>query len=169
MIYIGLGTGVGGGLILNGKPYVGQHGAAMEVGHIIVSQGLRQCGCGNIGCMETFASAVGVSTTYYELTNKQKNAAEIAGLADAGDKYASAAYQQAATALAEALASVLKVIDVEYIVIGGGMSRAWHLMQKTFDEKLHYDLIPVLRDKISIKVSTANDKAGMLGAAMLSF
>ncbi len=173
LIYLGLGTGVGGGLILpdikqHGKPYVGQHGCAMEVGHIIISQGCRPCGCGNLGCMETYASATGVSTTYFDLTNQQKSAAEIAALADAGDEHALFAYQDAANALAQALASILKVIDVNNIVIGGGMSHAWHLMQKGFDDQLENDLIPVLRDKITVKISTAKDTAGMLGAAMLA-
>lgn len=168
LIYLGLGTGVGGGLIdANGKLYVGQHGCAMEVGHIIVDSVGRQCGCGNLGCMETLASATGVSATYSELTQQQKSAAEIAALADAGDKAAIEAFERAANALAQALASVLKVVDVQNIVIGGGMSHAWSLMQSAFNARLQVDLIPVLRDKISVKISTADDTAGMLGAAML--
>jgi glucokinase len=167
LIYIGLGTGVGGGLVLDGKLYAGQHGCAMEVGHIIVHPNGRQCGCGNLGCMETYASATGVSATYFELTKQQKSAAQIAALADAGDEHALFAYQNAANALAQALASILKVIDVENVVIGGGMSHAWHLMQKGFDDQLDNDLIPVLRDKITVEISTANDTAGILGAAML--
>jgi glucokinase len=169
LIYLGLGTGVGGGLILNGKPFVGQHGCAMEVGHIIVSPNGRQCGCGNKGCMETYASATGVSTTYFEQTQQKKSAAEIAALADAGNKTALAAFELAANALAQALASILKVVDVQNVVIGGGMSHAWHLMQKGFDDQLNHDLIPVLRGKIKLSISTANDTAGMLGAAMLAF
>jgi glucokinase len=168
LIYIGLGTGVGGGLVLAGKLYAGQHGCAMEVGHIIVKSNGRPCGCGNLGCMETYASATGVSTTYFALTSQQKSAAEIAALADAGDDHALFAYQDAANALAQALASILKVIDVNNVVVGGGMSHAWHLMQKGFDDQLENDLIPVLRDKVTIKISTANDTAGMLGAAMLT-
>ncbi len=168
LMYIGLGTGVGGGLILNGKIYAGQHGCAMEVGHIITKPEGRQCGCGNLGCMETYASATGVSTTYFELTNLQKSAAEIATLADAGDTAAIAAFEIAANALAQALASIAKVVDVQNIVIGGGMSQAWHLMQNAFNVRLQADLITVLRDKISIKISTANDTAGMLGAAMVA-
>ncbi len=168
LIYIGLGTGVGGGLILDGKLYAGQHGCAMEIGHIIVESNGRQCGCGNSGCMETYASATGLSTTYFELTKQKKSAAQIAALADAGDKHALFAYQNTANALAQALASILKVIDIENVVIGGGMSHAWHLMQKGFNDQLDNDLIPVLRDKITVKISTANDTAGMLGAAMLS-
>jgi len=61
-----LGTGVGGGLILNGKPFQGQHGVAMEVGHIITSPDGRLCGCGNTGCMEQYASASGVAFSYLE-------------------------------------------------------------------------------------------------------
>ena len=169
LIYLCLGTGVGGGFVdASGKLYSGQHGVAMEVGHIIVTPHGRQCGCGNLGCLETYASATGVSTSYFELTNQQKSTAEIAALADTGDENAISAYQDAANALAQALASVLKVIDVSTVVIGGGMSHAWHLMQKSFNDQLQHDLIPVLRDKISVKISSANDTAGMLGAAMLA-
>jgi glucokinase len=168
LIYMGLGTGVGGGVILNGKVYSGQHGCAMEVGHIIITPDGRQCGCGNKGCMETYASATGVSATYYESTNQQKTAAEIAALAEAGDQHAIYAYQKAAKSLAQALASILKVIDIQNVVVGGGMSQAWRLMETSFNDQLDHDLIPVLRDKITVKISTANDTAGMLGAAMLA-
>jgi glucokinase len=168
LIYIGLGTGVGGGLILDGKLYAGQHGCAMEVGHIIVEANGRACGCGNMGCMETYASATGVSASYFEFTNQQKTAAEIAALADADDEHAISAYKNAANALAQALASILKVADVTNVVIGGGMSHAWHLMENAFNARLEADLIPVLRGKIQVKLSAANDTAGMLGAAMMT-
>ena len=59
LLYCGLGTGVGGGLVINGKPYAGHHGCAMEIGHIIVHPHGRTCGCGNAGCLETYASATG--------------------------------------------------------------------------------------------------------------
>jgi len=167
LIYLGLGTGVGGGLVLNGNPYAGQHGCAMEAGHIIVEYGGRQCGCGNFGCMEQYASASGVSKSYFLATKKNHTAAEIAKFASAGDQDAIAAYLLAAKSLAQALASMLKVVDVENIVIGGGMVGAWGLMQEAFNQRLHADLIPVLRDKIKVQISTAHDIAGMLGAAML--
>lgn len=168
LIYLGLGTGVGGGLILNGKPYVGHHGYAMEVGHITVEEGGRICGCGNLGCMEQYASASGVSQSYFLSTQNRRNAAEIADLAKSGIKEAVEAYDLAANALAQATASIVKVVDVPYVVIGGGMAGAWGLMDAPFQQRLHQDLIPVLRDKITVKVSTAEDVAGMLGAAMLA-
>jgi glucokinase len=168
LIYLGLGTGVGGGLIVAGKPFVGFHGCAMEVGHIIVEENGRQCGCGNNGCMEQYASASGVSISYFNATQKQHTAAEIAQFAKTGDVHATQAYVTAAQALAQALASMLKVADVSQVVIGGGMVGAWDLMQNAFNARLNKDLISVLRGKITVKISTANDTAGMLGAAMLS-
>ena len=165
LIYFGLGTGVGGGLIVAGKPLVGAHGCAMEVGHIIVEPNGRLCGCGNKGCMEQYASASGVALSY---AKKMLTAHEIAALAKGGDKEAQAAYNKAGETLATALAHVLKVVDVPNVVIGGGMSGAWDLMRSAFDARLEADLIPVLRGKIKVSISTTGDKAGMLGAALLA-
>lgn len=178
LIYLGLGTGVGGGLILNGRPFQGQHGVAMEVGHIITMPNGRLCGCGNKGCMEQYASASGVVISYLEIlsqknqsqqaANQQCSAAEIATLAKAGNQAAVAAYQLAAASLAQALAHILKVIDVTEVVIGGGMSAGWHLMQEAFWQQLDHDLIAVLRGKVTVKISNLGDQAGIVGAAMLA-
>ena len=168
LIYVGLGTGVGGGLIVNGKLYAGQHGVAMEIGHIIIEPNGRLCGCGNKGCMEQYASASGVTMSYFNATQQRLSAHQIAALVDIGDKAAIDAYTLAANALAQALASIAKVLDVKNIVIGGGMTAAWPVMQEAFKTRLNADLIPALRGSIQIKISTAADAAGMLGAAMLA-
>ncbi len=169
LIYMGLGTGVGGGFIdTSGRLYSGQHGVAMEVGHIIIEPNGRQCGCGNKGCMEQYASASGVAISYFNATQKQLTAHQIAELADGGDRAAVEAYELAANALAQTLASIAKVIDIKNVVIGGGLTGAWPLMQKIFKQRLEADLIPVLRGKIAVKISTASDQAGTLGAAMLT-
>ena len=169
LVYMGLGTGVGGGFIdTSGKLYSGQHGVAMEVGHIIIESEGRQCGCGNKGCMEQYASASGVAISYFNATQKQLTAHQIAELAEGGDKAAVEAYELAANALAQTLASIAKVIDIKNVVIGGGLTGAWPLMQKIFIQRLEADLIPVLRGKIHIQISTTGDIAGMLGAAMLT-
>ena len=168
LIYVGLGTGVGGGLVLDGKIFSGQHGCAMEVGHIIVEPNGRQCGCGNKGCMEQYASASGIAISYFNATQKKLTAAQIAALATEGDKQATAAYSLAANSLAQALASITKVVDVKNVVIGGGASGAWVLMKTAFMQRFEADLIPILRNTIKVKLSNANDKAGMLGAALLS-
>jgi glucokinase len=168
LIYFGLGTGVGGGLILAGKPFTGRHGCAMEVGHIIIEPHGRICGCGNQGCLEKYASASGVALSYFDATKQKLEAHQIAELARKGDAEAEAAYKKAGEALAMAIAHVLKVVDVPNVVIGGGMSGAWDLMQKVFYARLEADLIPVLRGKIKVNISNSGDQAGTLGAALLA-
>jgi glucokinase len=165
LIYIGLGTGVGGGLVLGGKPYPGQHGVSMEVGHIIVHPGGRSCGCGNRGCLEQYASASGVSLSYREFTGEMADAVHVAALAHQGDPNAVQAFRIAAEALADALAHIQKVLDVAQVVIGGGMNAAWPLMQEAFDARLNEALIPALRGRVQVTLSKAGDQAGMIGAA----
>jgi glucokinase len=167
LIYLGLGTGVGGGLVLNGKPYPGQHGVSMEVGHLIVRPGGRICGCGNHGCLEQYASASGVAISYRELAGIESDAQSIAALAQQGDRHAVEAFRFAAENLAAAVAHILKVVDVGTVVIGGGMCAAWPLMQARFDECLNLALIPALRGRIRVTLAQAGDQAGMLGAAAL--
>lgn len=168
LLYIGLGTGVGGGLVLAGKPYAGKHGMAMEVGHIIVHPDGRPCGCGNKGCVEQYASASGVERTYFEATKQALSAYDIAKVARNGNTVAIEAYALAGKQLAVAIAHTLKIVDVATVVIGGGMSQAWDLMQDSFDQTLDMHLIPVLRGKSDIVISTVEDQAGMLGAAMIA-
>ncbi len=167
LIYIGLGTGVGGGLVLGGKPYPGEHGVSMEVGHIIVRHGGRPCGCGNRGCLEQYASASGVSLSYRELTGEMADSVHVAALARQGDQNAAQAFRTAAESLAEALAHIQKVLDVGRVVIGGGMNAAWPLMQEAFDARLNEALIPALRGRVQVTLSKAGDQAGMIGAAYL--
>ncbi|HEY0906347.1 MAG TPA: ROK family protein, partial [Methylophilus sp.] len=168
LLYLGLGTGVGAGLVVNGQVWAGQHGYALEAGHIIVVPDGRLCGCGNQGCVEQYASATGISKAYSDLAGQTLTTLEIARLAGQGDIHAQAVYTDAGSKLAQMLASVLKVIDVEHVVIGGGVVAAWPLMQAAFEQRLAHDLIPVLRGKIQVHLSGSGDMAGMQGAALLA-
>jgi glucokinase len=168
LIFIGLGTGVGGGLIQAGKAVAGEHGFAMEVGHIITKPNGRLCGCGNYGCLEQYASATGISKSYEELSGINLPAHEIAERAAQGELKAKQAYEIAAIALAQSLAHILKVLDVKRVLIGGGVSQAWHLMEASFNHQLDADLIPVLRGRVQVEISSTGDKAGIVGSALLS-
>ncbi|TSA50028.1 MAG: ROK family protein [Nitrosomonadales bacterium] len=168
LIYLGLGTGIGGGLVINGRPYAGEHGVAMEIGHLIVEPGGRLCGCGNRGCMEQYASASGVALSYEAMAGRRLSAADIAQQAEHGDRSARLAYERAGEWLAQGLAHILKVVDVGCVVIGGGMSQAWPLMERAFMKRLDADMIPVLRGRLEIHISHAGDQAGMIGAALLA-
>jgi len=168
LLYVGLGTGVGAGLVVNGKVWAGHHGYALEAGHIIVAPGGRLCGCGNQGCVEQYASATGISQAYADLTGHTYTTREIAQAAQGGDHHAIAVYADAGSKLAQMLASVLKVVDVENVLIGGGVVAAWSLMSAAFHQRLEHDLIPVLRGKIKVHITSSGDVAGMLGAALLA-
>lgn len=168
LIYVGLGTGVGGGLVLKGAPFPGEHGVAMEIGHLIVEEGGRPCGCGNCGCLEQYASASGVSKSYQEATGRKLAAKAVAVLAAQGDEAAVSAFDRAGATMGRALAHILKVVDIPHVVIGGGLSGSWQLMEQAFRQRLEADLVPVLRGKTNVAVSKAKDSAGMLGAAQLA-
>jgi glucokinase len=172
LLYLGLGTGVGAGLVVNGSVWAGHHGYALEAGHIIVVPEGRLCGCGNQGCVEQYASATGISQAYADLTaadtSQALTAQAIAFLANQGDTLAQAVYADAGSKLAQMLASVLKVVDVENVLIGGGVVAAWPLMSAAFEQRLEHDLIPVLRGKVKVHTTRSGDVAGMLGAALLA-
>lgn len=170
MIYMGLGTGVGGSVILDGRAYAGSHGVSMEIGHLIVEPGGRPCGCGNRGCLEQYASASGIALTYAELAGRSdRDSGQISALAHEGDAHAREAFRRGGEVLAQGLASILKVLDVPLVIIGGGASQSWHLMQQAFDQRLEQDLIPALRGKVTVKTSSTHDQAGIIGAALLGY
>lgn len=168
LIYLGLGTGVGGGLVLQGKLHSGVHGIAMEVGHIMVERDGRLCGCGNRGCLEQYASTNGVVQTFAELTGQTLSAYDVAQAAQHQNSAAIQAFSKAGESLASALAHIAKVVDVGDVVIGGGMSASWPLMQVAFEQRLYEDLIPALRGRVKVRLSQAQDQAGLIGAAMLA-
>lgn len=170
LVYIGLGTGVGGGFIHADKPFTGQHGTAMEIGHLIVdtSTTARACGCGNSGCLERYASASGVSVSYQLATGTEADAREIADLANNGDTHAIEAYRLAGASLAQAVAHIVKILDVSQVVLGGGISNSWSLAEEAFNERLQADLIPALSKNVYVRVSSSRDEAGIIGAAMLA-
>ncbi len=167
MVYIGLGTGVGGGFIHAAKPYPGDHGIAMEVGHLITEPKGRLCGCGNHGCLEQYAAAPGVSQSYHQVTGESLSAQDIAERAVQGDSAALDAYALAGRHLGLAIAHLAKILDPEVVLIGGGMSQAWPYFSPALFQQLHDDSIPILRDKIDVRVSNSSDQAGIIGAAHL--
>ena len=168
LLYAGLGTGIGGGLVANGKVWEGAHGYALELGHLIVERDGPECGCGNRGCVEQYASATAIGKNYARQTGKQLSAQEVSTLAIQGEKQAQSAFALAGAKLAQAIALTLNIVDVENVVIGGGVVSSWALMEESFTQRLQTDLIRVLRDKVKVNLSASGDNAGMLGAALLA-
>jgi glucokinase len=123
-----LGTGVGGALWLGGELFEGPHGAAGEIGHVPGFGDIR-CTCGGHGHLETLASGRSIAARYEERTGRAATARDVGAAADAGDADALAVFDAAGTALARAIVIVAGLADVTTVVLGGGVSGAWHLLE----------------------------------------
>lgn len=160
---ITLGTGVGGALWLDGRLFDGPHGAAGEIGHVPGFGDLR-CSCGGHGHLETVASGRALAARYHDRTGRTLTAAEIAHAADTGDPDAAAVFTAAGTALARAVLITAGLIDVTTVVIGGGVSRAWHLLEPPIREALRTEP-PVSGNPIRLLRAALASDAVALGAA----
>ncbi len=136
VVVVTLGTGVGGGIIVDGKIVSGQNGAGGEIGHIFVDENETEtCGCGKRGCLEQYASATGIVRLAKRALAADSRPSSLRGLQDitakdvldaakAGDALALAVVEKMGRILGTALANVACVVDPEVIVIGGGVSKA---------------------------------------------
>jgi glucokinase len=150
MAILTLGTGVGGGLILDGKIWHGMTGMAGEFGHVTVEAEGHPCGCGNRGCVEQYASATAVvrmareaiatgdapSLAKVASIDAEFNAKEIYNLAIQGDESARKIFRRVGRALGIVLAGLINGLNLEMYVIGGGVSSAWEAFSPSIFEEL---------------------------------
>ncbi len=156
MVYISISTGIGGGIIADGKLYNGQ-GNAAEFGHLHVRGGKRlKCGCGREDCLELYASGTAVESEYYRLMGKTLSGVDIADLANIGDPVAVAIYNEVAEYIAEAVVDIQKVLDPETIVIGGGVADAIPFRKNPSFQKLG-------QYGVNVKFSNLNGRQVLLG------
>jgi glucokinase len=127
-LFVGIGTGIGAAVVADGVLRAGRHGQAGEVGHIRAVPAGQRCGCGAVGCLETIASASAIQRRYCERGGQDGSAlsaTEVLRWASEGaDQIAVGVRDEAVTALASVLITVQRVIDVELVVVGGGLSLA---------------------------------------------
>jgi fructokinase len=166
-----LGTGTGGGVIVNGRVLEGRHRIAGEWGHNPLpwpQDGERPgppCYCGRTGCIETFLSGPGLSAAYASVAGRPADAAEIAALAESGDPGANQALATYESRLARALASIINVLDPDVIVLGGGVSNIARLYRRVppllkpfvFSDSADTPIVPARH----------GDSSGVRGAAWL--
>lgn len=172
LLFVTLGTGVGGGIVLNGEVLNGCHSAGGEIGHIPVrSAENRLCGCGGRNCLETFASATGLVLTMRE---KLKNAEEpwaemtpqdIFKAVKDKNPYAQATLEEFTDILGQALAGIMNTIDVEEVIIGGGLSEAGDDLLEPLKKKMETYVFPQIKHHFSVKKAQLGNKAGIYGAA----
>ncbi|CAG7840939.1 Glucokinase [Clostridium haemolyticum] len=181
-LLITLGTGVGGGLVLNGKVHRGKDGAALEIGHMIIGENFYNCSCGNNGCFETFASATAIIKYAQKLIkNGEKSiindkvngdlekidAKIVFDSAREGDKVGSLTLERFIKYLATGINNLINVLDLDVIAIGGGVVAGSdlfmdRLIQYIKDHKLFKAL-----ELCKIEKAQLGNDAGIIGAAML--
>ena len=158
-----LGTGIGGGLVLEDKLYHGAFTSASEFGHMIVDDKGRLCGCGQSGCLEAYASATAMIKEYERRTGFKKDAYSIQEEAEANLDPAKSILEEAAHYLAVGLVNIVNIIEPEIIVLGGGLSRV-----KSFIDLAILKTKKITRGgKTEISRTKLGTDAGMIGAALL--
>lgn len=175
MMMVTLGTGVGGGIIIDGRILEGANGGAGEIGHIPVNpQEQDICGCGKKGCLEQYASATGIVRVAEKLRKENGNTALPAGCtakqvfdyAKEGDELAMQAVEELGRYLGLALASCACVLNPEGIVIGGGVSRAGKILLDVTEKNFQTYVFKPCRNVKFCLAELGND-AGIYGAAAM--
>ncbi|WP_223642303.1 ROK family protein [Corallococcus sp. EGB] len=177
------GTGVGGGLVLNGVPWRGQ-GSAGEIGHMVVKPNGARCGCGRRGCLEAYAGRArmehkahvavekGEKTVLFDIMRDKKRTRLSSGVWESAlkqkDPLATRLIERAIDMLGVAIASVINLLDVEAVIIGGGLgSRLGPLYLGHIEDAMHPHLF-ITERKPSMLIAELGDLSGAIGAALLA-
>lgn len=178
MLFVTLGTGVGGGIVVDGKLVLGTHGAAGEIGHMVINrEETEKCGCGKTGCVEQYCSATGVvrlAKRYLAKTDAPSCLRSVEMLtckdvfdgAKAGDACAVEILEQAYAYMGEFIANICIVLNPEAVVVGGGVSRAGQTLidgiQRHFKKYIYH-----ASTDVTFALATLGNDAGAYGAVKL--
>jgi len=176
LICITLGTGVGGGIVLDGRVYHGFTGSAAEIGHIIVDPDGPRCRCGNRGCLEAYLG----NSYLVARAKKSKHSSSlwpdgpvtpqtIQLAAEAGDKQAIAIWREVGNKLGIAITSLINVLNPEVICFAGGLSRAGSLLFGPMRRIVMEKAFPELANSVKFVVSRLGQNLGVVGTALLAF
>jgi glucokinase len=178
-----LGTGIGAGLIINGQLYRGASGFAGEFGHMTIDPEGIECACGNIGCLETIASGPNIvrrtrERLYRDRTSslsrlalprdREFTAEDIARAAREGDEMAQVMMERTGMFLGIAIAAVINLLNVEMVVLGGGVMEAGDLILKPTIDETRRRAFPPSFGACEIVIAELGPSAGMIGAALLA-
>ncbi len=183
LIYVTLSTGIGGGIIINGRLYLGVSGGAGEIGHITVDVSGPKCNCGNIGCLEVLASGTAVAKEAIRRINEGEKsslieivegkienitAEKVSLAAQGGDSLALKVIAKAAGYLGAGMISLVNLFNPEMIVIGGGMAKMGDLLLAPVRQVVKERAFQLLAQAVRIVPGQLSDDAGVFGAAIFA-
>ena len=180
VLYVGVGTGIGGGLVVGGRLARGAHGAAGEIGHIVVEPGGEVCGCGNRGCWETVASGTAITRegrialtrhAHSALAAMTRDPEEVTGemvteAARAGDPAARGILAEVGMRLGAGIAGLVNVLDPAVVVVGGGVTEAGDLLLAP--ARHSYERTAQRQPPAPITTAALGIDAAAIGAALLA-
>ena len=165
--YVQIGSGVGAGMVVDGRPYRGARGTAGEIGHVVVdAQGLV-CRCGNRGCLETVASTQALLALMRASRGEEMTVPEMIDAAEAGDAGCRRAISDAGQAVGRALAGLINLFGPEMVVVGGDLGEAGELLLDPLREAVARDALPAAGDGLEIVAGELGERANLLGALSL--
>lgn len=183
VFFITLGTGIGAGLVINGQIYRGAAGFAGEFGHMTIDPEGIECACGNIGCLETIASGPNIvrrtrERLYRDRTSslsrlaiprdREFTAEDIAHAAREGDEMAQVMMERTGMFLGIAIAAVINLLNVEMVVMGGGVMDAGDLILKPTIKETRRRAFPPSFNSCELVIAKLGAAAGMIGAALMA-
>lgn len=182
-VFLTLGTGVGGGIVIDDKPWTGAHGVASEIGHLTIVVDGEQCTCGKKGCLERYCSATGIIRMARERVKDKPDSAilQAAGgdpgritarividLAKAGDPIATATFEEYTKYLTIAVNIITSFLDPDMVVLGGGVSHAGQFLLDAVNRKLPDYLMFKTLPYPKLALAQLGNDAGVIGAALIS-
>lgn len=182
MVMLTLGTGIGGGIILEGKLVRGAHDSAAELGHTIIVRDGVECGCGSRGCLEAYASATAVVRRFKEAVSagratslcedvkeeKEITSKMIYEAAVAGDELAREVMEETGRYLGTGIVSIMNTVNPERVVLSGGMIHAGDMIMRPLKETVKELAFPIPAEKTEIVFAALGEDAGFIGAAGLA-
>jgi glucokinase len=171
LVMLTLGTGIGGGLILDGRPYRGATGCGAELGHMVIEFDGPACQgtCSGRGHLEAFVSGGAADRVARSLFGPEATASDLLSRARAGDGRAGAAVREMGRRLGAGVASLVNVFEPEIVVIGGGFGAGCDLLLPPARKVVARDAIEPARDRVRIEPAALGEDAGLVGAAQLAF
>ncbi len=162
-----LGTGVGGGLILNGRLYRGIDNAAGELGHIPLNEAGPPCNCGGIACLEAYIGNARILNQATEVFQREMSLEELSDMAARGDPRAIRIWKAAGGVLGTALSGVVNLLNLDAIVIGGGVANAGRVLFYEVRSTIRRRAMSVQARRVKVFKARLGNDAGIIGAAIL--
>ena len=167
-MWVTVSNGIGGALCLDGRLFAGERNSAGEIGHFIVNDRIkRRCGCGKYGCLEAMASGRGISQTYFDKSGVFLSAEEISHKAAQGNREALEAFEVAGFYIGKAISYVINLLNIEHVIIGGGVSGSFTLMKTAINQAVDQYVFTQANPKVKLERTKLGYYAALLGCTAI--